>query len=328
MSQKLALFRRAAATLAAAAALCAGSAPAQAAYPDKPVRIVVGFSAGGTTDVIARIMAKELTEALGQSFVIENKPGAGSNIGTEYVARSAPDGYTLYFVAVTSAINQTLYSKLNFDLVKDFAPVALAAKVPNVLVVNPQVPVKSVKELVDYAKAHPGKLAFASSGSGTSIHMAGELFKLKAGVDVLHVPYKGSAPALTDLIGGQVQFMFDNMPSSWPHVQSGKLRALAVTTKERSPTAPDLPTMAESGFPGFDVSSWFGLIAPKGTPPEVIKTLNTAMIKALDKPEVKDAFDKLGAVPSKTTPEQFGQFIQSEVQTWATVVKASGARVD
>ncbi|ARP80710.1 MFS transporter [Bordetella genomosp. 8] len=328
MSQKLALFKRAAATLAAAAAFCVASAPAQAAYPDKPVRIVVGFSAGGTTDVIARIMAKELTEALGQSFVIENKPGAGSNIGTEYVARSAPDGYTLYFVAVTSAINQTLYSKLNFDLVKDFAPVALAAKVPNVLVVNPQVPVKSVKELVDYAKAHPGKLAFASSGSGTSIHMAGELFKLKAGVDVLHVPYKGSAPALTDLIGGQVQFMFDNMPSSWPHVQSGKLRALAVTTKERSPTAPDLPTMAESGFPGFDVSSWFGLIAPRGTPPEVIKTLNTAMLKSLEKPEVKDAFDKLGAVPAKTTPEQFGQFIQSEVQTWATVVKASGARVD
>ncbi|OZI23216.1 MFS transporter [Bordetella genomosp. 9] len=328
MSQKLALFKRAAAALVAAAAFCAVSAPAQAAYPDKPVRIVVGFSAGGTTDVIARIMAKELTEALGQSFVIENKPGAGSNIGTEYVARSTPDGYTLYFVAVTSAINQTLYSKLNFDLVKDFAPVALAAKVPNVLVVNPQVPVKSVKELVDYAKAHPGKLAFASSGSGTSIHMAGELFKLKAGVDVLHVPYKGSAPALTDLIGGQVQFMFDNMPSSWPHVQSGKLRALAVTTKERSPTAPDLPTMAESGFPGFDVSSWFGLIAPKGTPPEVIKTLNAAMLKALDKPEVKDAFDKLGAVPAKTTPEQFGQFIQSEVQTWATVVKASGARVD
>jgi tripartite-type tricarboxylate transporter receptor subunit TctC len=328
MSHKLDLFRRTAATLAGAAALFTASVPAQAAYPDKPVRIVVGFTAGGTTDVIARIMAKELTESLHQSFVIENKPGAGSNIGAEYVARATPDGYTLYFVAVTSAINQTLYSKLNFDLVKDFAPVALAAKVPNVLVVNPQLPVKSVKELVDYAKAHPGKLAFASSGSGTSIHMAGELFKLQAGVDVLHVPYKGSAPALTDLIGGQVQFMFDNMPSSWPHVQSGKLRALAVTTKERSPTAPDLPTMAESGFPTMDVSSWFGLIAPKGTPPEVIKTLNTAMLKALDKPEVRDAFDKLGAVPGKTTPAQFGEFIQSEVTTWATVVKASGARVD
>ncbi|ANN78973.1 Bug family tripartite tricarboxylate transporter substrate binding protein [Bordetella flabilis] len=328
MSQKLALLRKAVLTLASVVAAGAISAPAQAAYPDKPVRVVVGFSAGGTTDVIARIMAKELTEAFGQSFVVENKPGAGSNIGAEYVARATPDGYTLYFVAVTSAINQTLYPKLNFDLVKDFTPIALAAKVPNVLVVNPQVPVKSVKELVDYAKAHPGKLAFASSGSGTSIHMAGELFKLEAGIDVLHVPYKGSAPALTDLIGGQVQFMFDNMPSSWPHVQAGKLRALAVTTKERSPTAPDLPTMAESGFPKFDVSSWFGLIGPAKLPPDVVKALNAAMVKALDKPEVKDAFDKLGAVPGKTTPQEFGQFIQSEVTQWGTVVKASGARVD
>jgi tripartite-type tricarboxylate transporter receptor subunit TctC len=328
MSQKLALLRKAAFTIAGAIAACAISAPVQAAYPDKAVRIIVGFSAGGTTDVIARIMAKELTESFGQSFVIENKPGAGSNIGAEYVARAAPDGYTLYFVAVTSAINQTLYPHLNFDLVKDFAPVALGAKVPNLLVVNPKLPVKSVQELVDYAKANPGKLAFASSGSGTSIHMAGELFKLKAGVDVLHVPYKGSAPALTDLIGGQVQFMFDNMPSSLPHAQSGKLRALAVTTKERSPSAPDLPTMAESGFPGFDVSSWFGLIAPKGTPPDVVNKLNAAMQKALDKEEVKVAFEKLGAVPAKTTPAEFGQFIQTEVTTWATVVKASGARVD
>lgn len=207
---------------------------AQAAYPDKPVRIVVGFSAGGTTDVIARIMAKELTESLGQSFVVENKPGAGSNIATDMVQRAAPDGYTLLFVAVTSAINQTLYKNVTFDLTKDFTPVALGAKVPNILVVNPQVPVKTVQELVDYAKKNPGKLAFASSGSGTSIHMAGELFKMKAGIDVLHVPYKGSAPAITDLIGGQVQFMFDNMPSAWPHAQSGKLRALAVTTSDRS----------------------------------------------------------------------------------------------
>ncbi|WP_454692554.1 Bug family tripartite tricarboxylate transporter substrate binding protein [Achromobacter aloeverae] len=301
---------------------------AQAAYPDKPVRIVVGFSAGGTTDVIARIMAKELTEATGQSFVVENKPGAGSNIGAEYVARAPADGYTLYFVAVTSAINQTLYPKIKFDLVKDFAPIALAAKVPNILVVNPSVPVKSVKELVDYAKAHPGKLNFASSGSGTSIHMAGELFKQQAGIDVTHVPYKGSGPAVTDLIGGQVQFMFDNMPSSWPHAQSGKLRALAVTTKERSPSAPDLPTMAESGFPKFDVSSWFGLIAPAKTPPEVLDKLNGIMEKALDKPEVKRSFEQLGAVPVKTTPAEFGQFIKSEVDQWAVVVKASGATVD
>jgi tripartite-type tricarboxylate transporter receptor subunit TctC len=301
---------------------------AHAAYPDKPVRIVVGFSAGGTTDVIARIMAKELTESLGQSFVVENKPGAGSNIATDQVKRADPDGYTLLFVAVTSAINQTLYKNVNFDLTKDFTPVALGAKVPNILVVNPQVPVKSVQELVDYATKNPGKLAFASSGSGTSIHMAGELFKMQAGIDVLHVPYKGSAPAVTDLIGGQVQFMFDNMPSSWPHVQSGKLRALAVTTTERSKSAPDVPTMKEAGFANFDVSSWFGLIAPAGTPPEIVNTLNAAMVKALDKPDVQLSFEKLGAVGVKTTPAEFGQFIKSEVEGWAPVVKASGAKVD
>ena len=304
------------------------SATAQAAYPDKPVRVVVGFSAGGTTDVIARIMAKELTQELGQSFVIENKPGGGSNIATDYVARATPDGYTVLFVAVTSAINQTLYKNVNFDLTKDFTPVALGAKVPNVLVINPQVPVKSVQELVDYAKKNPGKLAFASSGSGTSIHMAGELFKQRAGIDVLHVPYKGSAPAITDLIGGQVQFMFDNMPSSWPHVQSGKLRALAVTTTDRSKSAPDLPTMQESGFEKFDVSSWFGMIAPAGTPPEVIEKLNAAMNKALDKPEVIKAYESLGAVGQKTTPAEFGAFIKSEVEGWAPVVKTSGAKVD
>ena len=304
------------------------SATAQAAYPDKPVRVVVGFSAGGTTDVIARIMAKELTQELGQSFVIENKPGGGSNIATDYVARATPDGYTVLFVAVTSAINQTLYKNVNFDLTKDYTPVALGAKAPNVLVINPQVPVKSVQELVDYAKKNPGKLAFASSGSGTSIHMAGELFKQRAGIDVLHVPYKGSAPAITDLIGGQVQFMFDNMPSSWPHVQSGKLRALAVTTTDRSKSAPDLPTMQESGFEKFDVSSWFGMIAPAGTPPEVIEKLNAAMNKALDKPEVLKAYESLGAVGQKTTPAEFGAFIKSEVDGWAPVVKTSGAKVD
>lgn len=322
------LVRVALAGVVGAAGAISFSAPALAAYPDKPVRIVVGFSAGGTTDVIARIMSKELTLALGQSFVVENKPGAGSNIGAEQVARSSPDGYTLYFVAVTSAINQTLYKNLNFDLTKDFTAVALGAKVPNILVVNPDLPVKSVKDLVDYAHAHPGKLNFASSGSGTSIHMAGELFKMQAGVDVTHVPYRGSSPAITDLIGGQVQFMFDNMPSAWPHAQSGKLRALAVTTKERSPSAPNVPTMAESGFPEFDVSSWFGLIAPARTPPEVIDKLNAAMQAALDKPEVKKSFEQLGAVGVKTTPAEFQQFIEAEVTQWATVVKVSGATVD
>ena len=297
-------------------------------YPERPVRVVVGFSAGGTTDVVARIMAKELTAELGQSFVIDNKPGAGSNIATEQVARAEADGYTLLFVAVTSAINQTLYPKVRFDLVKDFAPVALGAKVPNVLVVNPNVPVNNVQELIAYAKANPDKVSYASSGSGTSIHMAGELFKLRTGLKTQHIPYKGSSPAVTDLMAGQVQFMFDNMPSSWPHVMNGKLKALAVTTTKRSPTAPDLPTMEESGIKPFDVSSWFGLIAPAGTPPEVVAKLNAAMNKAFDKPEVKEAYAKLGAVSEKNTPEQFGAFIKSEVASWAPVVKSSGATVD
>jgi len=301
---------------------------AHAKYPDRPVRVIVGFPAGGSTDVVARIISKELTDGLGQSFVVENRPGAGSNIAAEQVARAEPDGYTLYFVAVTSAINQTLYPNLNFNLLKDFAPIGMGAQVPNILVVNPNLPVKTVQELVTYAKAHPGKLAFASSGSGTSIHMAGELFKIEAGIDALHIPYKGSAPALTDLIGGQVQFDFDNMPSAWPHVQTGKLRALAVTTQKRSPTAPDIPTMIESGFPNFDVSSWFGLLAPAGTPPEVIKALNAVMVKAQDDPEVQARFTQLGAVGAKQTPEEFGAFVKAEVEKWAPVVKASGARVD
>ena len=314
-----------------AAAMLAASAlgaNAQSAYPSKPVRIVVGFSAGGSTDVVARIMARELTQALGQSFVIDNKPGGGSNIATDYVAQAAPDGYTLLFVAVTSTINQTLYANAKFDLNRDFDAIALGAKVPNILVVNPSVPAKTVKELIEWVKANPDKAAYASSGSGTSIHMAGELFKVRTGLKTQHVPYKGSAPAVTDLIGGQVQYMFDNMPASWPHVQSGKLRALAVTTKTRSSTAPDVPTMEESGVAPFDVTSWFGMVAPKGTPKDVVDKVNKAMNAAFDKPEVKAAYAKLGAVAERTTPAQFSQFIRSEVANWAPVVKASGAKVD
>ena len=220
---------------------------AQDSYPTKPVRIVVGFSAGGTTDVVARIMAKELTERLGQPFVVENRPGGGSNIATEAVKAAQPDGYTLLFVAVTSAINQTLYPNVKFDLNRDFDAVALGAKVPNILVVHPSVPVNNVPDFIEWARANNDKIAYASSGSGTSIHMAAEMFKVRTGLKTQHIPYKGSAPAVTDLIGGQVQFMFDNMPASWPHVQSGKLKALAVTTKNRSASAPDVPTLEESG---------------------------------------------------------------------------------
>ncbi|CAM3852632.1 Bug family tripartite tricarboxylate transporter substrate binding protein [Bordetella tumulicola] len=302
---------------------CVG--PAQAAYPEKPVRLVVGFSPGGATDIAARVVAAELSNILKQPFVVENKPGAGSNLAADQVARATPDGYTLFVVAVTSTINQTLYKNLNFDIVKDFAPVGLLIKSPNLLVVNPSLPVNNVQELVDYAKKNPGKLAFASAGTGGSTHMAGELFKLQAGIDMLHVPYRGSAPAMADLIGGQVQLSFDNMPSAWQHVQSGKLRALAVTTKERSGSAPNVPTMAESGFPEFDVSAWFGLVAPAGTPSDVIATLNTAVNQVLAMPAVRERFDTMGAVAAPTTPEQFGDYIKSEVDMWGKVVKASGA---
>lgn len=320
------LKRLAAGILTAASMLAAPAA--LAAYPDKPIRLIVGFSAGGTTDVVARVVGKEVGEALGQPVVVENRPGAGSNIAAEAVARAAPDGYTLLMVAVTSAINHTLYKNLKFNLVEDFEPVALAVRVPNVLVVHPDVKANSVQELVDLLKANPGKVNFASSGSGTSIHMAGELFKLRAGVDVTHIPYKGSANAVTDLMGGQVQYMFDNMPSAWPHVESGKLRALAVTTADRSKTAPDLPTMQESGFADFDVSSWFGVIAPKGTPADVVETLNKAIRDALAKADVRERLEGLGAVPADTTPQEFAQFIKTEVDTWGPVVEASGAQVD
>lgn len=311
-----------------AVSLAATTAAHAQDWPKRPIKMLVGFNAGGTTDVVARVIAHELDQALGQPVVVENRPGAGSNIASDAAARAKPDGYTLYMVAVTAAINQTLYKNVRFDLKKDYAPVALAVKVPNVLVVNPALPVNSVKELVDYAKANPDKLNFASSGSGTSIHMAGELFKQLADVKVTHIPYSGSAPALTDLIGGQVDYAFDNMPSAWPHVTAGNLRALAVTTDVRSESAPDLPTMQESGFPSFDVSSWFGVVAPAGTPDEITERVNQAMQAALRKPDVIKRLNALGAVPQYTTRAQFGQFLADEVDGWRDVVIASGAQVD
>ena len=303
-------------------------ATAQGAYPDHAVRVIVGFSAGGTTDVVARVIAKELSDELGQSFVVENKPGAGSNIAAELVTKAAPDGYTLLMMAVTSAINQTLYPQLKFDITRDLTAVALGAKVPNILVINPKLPITSVKELVDYANKNPGKLNFASSGSGTSIHLTGELFKLQTRIDVAHIPYKGSSPALTDLVGGQVQFMFDNMPSSWPLVQSGKLRALAVTSAKRSAAAPALPTMTELGYKDFDISSWFGLMAPAGTPAAIIDKLNAAVNKALAKPDVQKRLADLGADVQQLSPAEFSAFVRKEVDTWGPVVKSSGATAD
>jgi tripartite-type tricarboxylate transporter receptor subunit TctC len=314
--------------LAALVAVSAVYASAQP-YPNKPIRLVVPFPAAGTTDILAREVGQRLTETLGQPVVIDNRPGAAGNLGTEIVAKSPADGYTLLMCTVsTHAINPGLYSKLNFDHIKDFAPVILVARVPNVLEVNPGVPVNTVADLIKLAKEKPGQLNFASSGSGTSIHLSGELFKTMTGVDMVHVPYKGSAPALADLIGGQVQLMFDNLPSSLQMIKAGKLRAVAVTSADRAPALPNVPTIAESGVPGFEATSWFGVVAPAGTPPEIVNRLNAEIDKWLKSPEAKEKLLAQGAAAAGGTPEQFAAYIRSETDKWAKVIKASGAKVD
>ena len=301
-------------------------------YPNKPVRLIVPFPAAGTTDLLARAIAQKLSEALGQQFVVDNRPGAGGNIGSEIVAKAAPDGYTLLMGTVgTHAINQSLYAKMPYDNVKDFVPVVLVAGVPNVLVVNPGVPVKSVADLVALAKERPGMINFASSGNGTSIHLSGELFKTMTGTQITHVPYKGSSPALTDLLGGQVQIMFDNLPSSLPHIKSGKLRAVAVTSSKRAPALPELPTIAESGIAslaGFEASSWFGILAPAGTPRDIVQRINAEANRALQSPDMKDKLLSQGAEAVGNSPEFFADYIRSETVKWAKVVKDSGAKVD
>ncbi|HEY7788853.1 MAG TPA: tripartite tricarboxylate transporter substrate binding protein [Casimicrobiaceae bacterium] len=300
-----------------------------ASYPAKPIRLVVPFPAGGTTDILARAVAQKLSEAWGQQVIVDNRPGAGGNIGSDLVAKSAPDGYTLLMGTVgTHAINPSLYAKMPYDHVKDFAPVILVAGVPNVLVVNPSLPVHSVQELIAYAKANPGKLNFASSGNGTSIHLSGELFKTMTGVQMTHIPYKGSAPALTDLVGGQVQLMFDNLPSSLPFIKAGRLRALAVTSGTRAAALPDLPTLAESGLAGFEASSWFGVLAPAGTPRDIVAKLNGAIATWLASPEAREKLSSQGAIAAGGTPDAFARHIAAETVKWAKVVKASGAHVD
>ncbi len=299
------------------------------AWPSKPIKWVVPFAPGGTTDILARTVGDKLASALGVPVVIENKPGAGGGIGAEFTAKSAPDGYTIMGGTIsTHAINASLYSKLPYDPVKDFLPITLIARVPNMLVVNPSVPAKDVKELIALMKANPGKYTFASSGNGTSQHLSGELFKTMAGVEMQHIPYKGSPPALQDVVGGQVTMTFDNVTTAWPLAKAGKLRALAVTTASRSAIAPDVPTLAESGLPGFEVGSWQGVFAPAGTPPEIIKRLNVEIVRILNMPEVKEKLIGLGAEPVGNSPEEFSAMVKLEVVKWADVVKKSGAKVD
>jgi tripartite-type tricarboxylate transporter receptor subunit TctC len=300
---------------------------AQAAdWPNRPVKLVVGYAAGGATDVLARLVAMKLSELLGQTVVVENKAGANSNLGAEAVARAPADGYTLYMFTIANTINASLYEKLSYDPLKDFSPIGLVAKVPNIMVVNAALPINNVADYIRFAKESKDGITFASSGSGSSIHLSGEMFKMYAKLNMLHVPYKGSAPAVNDLIGGQVQSMFDNAPSAMPHVKSGRLRALAITSAQRSPLLPDVPTIAESGFPSFDVQSWFGLAAPAGTPQPIVSRLNAELVKILSMDDVQQRLTQMGASRAPGTPAEMGKFMATEVERWREVVKASGAK--
>ena len=329
------LTRRHVLASAAAAALPL-SLRAQGAWPTKPVRIVVPFAAGGTTDILARAIAPELQRVFGQPFIVDNKPGAGGNSGAAEVAKSAPDGYTLLMGTVgTHAINPALYPKMPYDHVKDFAPVTLVAGVPNVVVMNPgaaqKYGVNNMADLVRAARANPGRLNVASSGNGTSIHLSAELFKSMTGTFMLHLPYRGSGPALIDLIAGNVDLMFDNLPSALPHIRSGKLKALAVTSGQRSGALPEVPTVSEAGgllLKNYEASSWFGLLAPTGTPADIISRVQQETAKALATPTIKERMLSQGAIPSGMTPVEFTAFIAAETKKWAQVVKASGAKVD
>jgi tripartite-type tricarboxylate transporter receptor subunit TctC len=332
------LRRRTALTMTAMAALAlvAGGAAAQGTWPTKPVRIVVPFAAGGTTDILARAVAPELSKAFGQQFIVDNRAGAGGNVGAEIVARSPNDGYTLLMGTVgTHGINRALYPKLPYDPIKDFAPITLVAAVPNVMEMNvdkaKSLNINNVADFVKYAKANPGKLNMASSGSGTSIHLAGELFKSMTGSFMTHIPYRGSAPALLDLVGGNSDVMFDNLPSSMQQIKGGKLKALAVTSSQRSPALPDVPTVEEAGGPslkGYEASSWFGLLAPAGTSPEIVNRIQQEVAKSLGTASIKEKMLAQGAIPSGNSPADFAKLIDSEHTKWAKVVKASGATVD
>ena len=313
-------------TLLLLALFIASSASAQS-WPSKPIRYIVPFPPGAFNDTLARMLAADLPKSLGQPVIVENRPGGNTLIATEMAAKSPPDGYTLFGAALPFSVIQSLY-KTSFDVTKDFAPITLAGVTPNLLVANPGVPFNDVKGLIAYAKANPGKLNYASTGNGTSNHLSFELFKAMTGTQVTHVPYKGSAPAVTDLIAGQVQVMFDNTPNVLPHVKAGKLKALGVSSKARSQFAPDVPSVGEAGVPGYDVTVWFGVLTVAGTPPDIVKRLNTEMVKILTSPEVKERISKSGVDVVAGTPEHFSGFLKAEVSRWAKVIQEANIKAD
>lgn len=325
------ISKRSAVALGACLAIAATTAPAlaQQSYPNKPIRMVCPFPPGGTTDLVARTVAQKLSEAWGQQVVVDNRSGAGGLIGTEMVAKAAPDGYTILLGSITThAVNPALYKKLNFDPLKDFYPVSLIVSSPQLLAVHPSVPVKSVKELIALAKEKPGRLNYGSAGTGTSPHLTFELFKSTAGIDIVHIPYKGTGPAITDLVGGQVQMMITGVVALMPHVKSGKLRGIAVTSSRRTTALPDIPTVSESGVPNFDVSSWFGVFLPAGTPKPIVARLNGEIRKILELAEVRKRLIDQGADPASDTPEQFAAYVKSEMARWGKVVRDTGIRAD
>ncbi|WP_313702311.1 tripartite tricarboxylate transporter substrate binding protein [Achromobacter sp.] len=316
-------------TIAAASALAFSSAAIADAYPTKPIRLIIPFAVGGSTDNLGRVLAARLSEKLGQQVVADNRPGAGGNIGTDLVAKAPADGYTLLFATEgTLGINPSLYKKLPFDPEKDFTPIAQFASVPNILVVNPKVQAKTVEELAAYAKSKPASLNMGSAGNGTTNHLSGELFQSMTGVSFTHVPYKGSGPAMADLLADQIQLMFDNLPGSLPHVKAGTLRALAVTSAKRSPLLPDVPTMAEAGVPGYDVEVWFGVTAPKGLPAQTLATLSKAITEISQEPATIEKILNIGATPLTSTPAEFGDRIREARTKWAPIVAHSGATID
>jgi len=308
--------------------LAAASAHAADPWPTRPIRWIVPYVPGGGTDITARILAPKLSEGLGQQIVVENRGGSGGNVGTELVVNAAPDGYTWLFTTVANAINESLYAKLPFKVERDLAPVGLISSLPNVLEVKLQLPVHSVPELIAYAKANPGKLNFGSGGTGTSVHLSGELFKVLTGVTMEHVPYRGAAAALNEVIAGQIDLLFDNLPGSIEQIRAGRVRALAVTTAKRNASLPDLPTVAEAGVPGFEASSWYGITVPAKTPPEIITRINGQLVRVMRLPEIRARIAQLGSEPIEGSPQAMAQHLHAEIAKWAKIVQASGAKAD